>query len=69
MNAQNWQYYRLCIPKYLLFPNCFITYDVGKCEIRYLWVQEDYISGLRTSLFLFISNGTAKAKLAILAFL
>ena len=70
-NAQNWQYchyFQLCIPIYLLFPNFSVPYyDVGKCEITYLWVSEDYISRLRTSLFLFISNGTAKAKLAILA--
>ena len=42
---------------------------LNKCEIRCQWVQEDYILGLKTSLILLISNGTAKRKLAILAFL
>ena len=38
---------------------------VNRCQ----WVYEDYISGLKSSSVLFISNGTTKTKLAILAFL
>ena len=43
--------------------------DVGKCEIIYQWVQEDYISGLQSSLVQLVSNGAAKMNLEILAFL
>ena len=45
-----------------------MLYDI-KCEIRCHWMQNDCISRLLTSLLLFISNGRAKRKLAILAFL
>ena len=45
----------------------FAPHDVSKYEIRFQ-VLEDYMSRLQTSLVLLILNGTAKAKLAILAF-
>ena len=51
------------------FISLFTTYDVGKCELRCQLVYWDYIVRLLTSLFMFFSNGTAKMKLAILAFL
>ena len=38
-------------------------------DIRYQWVQTDYISRLKTLLVLFISNDRANTNLAILAFL
>ena len=47
----------------------FLPHDVSKCDIRYQWVQADYISRLKTLLVLFISNGTAKTKLAIFGIL
>ena len=62
-------YCQFCIPIHLQFPLLFVAYDFNKYEIRYQWVQEDYVSRLRTSLVQFLSNGTAKMKLAILAFL
>ena len=71
-NTQNWQYWQhcqLCILIYLRFVSLFAPYNISKCEIRWQWVHEDCISGLKNSLVLFISNGTAKTKLAILAFL
>ena len=71
-NTQNWQcwhYCQLCIPTYFQFSSLFAPYDVSKCDTRYQWIQTDYISILKTLLFLFISNGRAKTKLAILAFL
>ena len=52
-----------------LFRPLFALYDVGKCEIRCHWVQEDYILMMQTSVIEFSSNGVAKTKLAILAFL
>ena len=59
-----------CIPIYLQFPSLFATYDVSKCEIRYQWILEVYyISRLQTSLVQFLSDGTAKTKLATLEFL
>ena len=51
------------------FSSLFALYDASKCKIRYQWVQEDYIWKLQNLLFFFFSNGTAKTKLAILAFL
>ena len=42
---------------------------MSKFEIQCLWVPEDYISRLQTSLVLLILNGTAEMKLATLAFL
>ena len=54
---------------YLQFPSVFASYDVGKCEIRYEWDNKDCISRLQISLVNLISYGTAKTKLAILAFL
>ena len=71
-NAPNWQYChycQLCIPIYLQFSSLFATYDASKFETRYQWMQYDYISRLQTSLVQFLSNDTAKTKLAILAFL
>ena len=59
---------KFCIPIYLQFPSLFLHY-VSKCEITYQCVQENYISKLQTSLVQFVSDGTAKIKLAILAFL
>ena len=56
-----------CIPIYMQFPSLFVSYDISKCDIRYHWVQADYISRFNTLLDFFISNGTAKTKLAILA--
>ena len=47
---------------YLQFPSLFAPHNVSKCEIKYKWVWEDYISWLQTSLFLFIVNATAKMK-------
>ena len=70
--TQNWQYWhycQLCIPIYMQFPSLFTPHDVSKCDIRYQWVQADYISRLKTLLVLFISNGTAKTKLAIFGIL
>ena len=49
-------------------PYKFVLNDVCKCEIRYLWLPEDYILRLRISLVQFISNFKATAKWAILAF-
>ena len=46
--------------------NCLFN---DACKFWYQWVPRDYISRLQNSLFLFISNGTAKTKLAKLAFL
>ena len=72
INTQNWQYWhycQLCITMYLQLRSFFAPCDISKCEIRCQWVYEDYISGLKTSLVSFISNGTAKTKLPILAFL
>ena len=71
-NSQNWQYWhycQLCIPIHLQFPSLFSPYEVSKCDISYQWLWVDYISRLQTLLVLFISNGIAKTKLAILAFL
>ena len=71
-NTQNWQYwhcFQLCIPRNLQFSSLFALHDASKCTIRYQWVQKDYIWRLWNLFSLLISNGTAKAKLAILAFL
>ena len=43
--------------------------DVSKCEIRYQLMYLVYTSVMQTSLVKFLSNGLAKTKLAILAFL
>ena len=45
------------------------THTIGKCEIRYKSVSENYISRLQTSFGWFIFDGTVKMKLAILTFL
>ena len=71
-NTQNWQYwhyFQLCILRNLQFSSLFALHDASKCKIRYQWVKGDYIWRLWNSLFLLISNDTAKTKLAILAFL
>ena len=47
----------------------FAPFNANKCVIRYQLVFEDKISRLQTLLVLFFSNGIAKTKLAILAFL
>ena len=47
----------------------FASTDVRKCEIRMQGAYEDYISRLHILLDLFIFNGTAKMKLAMLEFL
>ena len=57
------------IANFLLpFTWCFLTarYGARKCEIRYYWVKEDYISRLQTSLLWFISYGTLETTLAFL---
>ena len=62
-NAQHWQYLhycQLCIPIYLQFPSLFATYDIGKYDIKYQWMQYEHISRLQTSLVKFIANGTAE---------
>ena len=45
------------------------TYDVIKYEIRYQWMFLGYILRLQMLLVRFLSNGTAKIKLAVLTFL
>ena len=45
------------------------THTIGKCEIRYKSVWENYISRLQTSFGWLIFDGTVKMKLAILTFL
>ena len=50
-------------------PTLFTLNDVSKCGYRCQWVYEAYISKLYTLFVLFISNGTAKRKMATLAFL
>ena len=54
---------------YSHFSSLFAIYDFCNHGIRYQWKQEFYISMFKTSSVLFISNGTAKTKLAILPFL
>ena len=54
---------------YLYLPSLFAHCKISKFEIQCLWVPEDYISRLQTSLVLLILNGTAEMKLTILAFL
>ena len=44
-------------------------YDISKDEIRHQWMSYNYILMLWTLFFQFLSNGTAKTKLAVLAFL
>ena len=51
------------------YPSLSVPYSVSKCEIRYLWAQENYISRYILHWSFFISNGTAQMKLPILAFL
>ena len=57
------------IPISWLFSPLLAPYDVNKCEIRYHGVQVYYILRLQISLISFISQETAKTKLAILSFL
>ena len=57
-------YCQICIPIYLQFSSLFAPYFC-KCEIICQQIQEDYISRMQTSLVWFISNGTAKIRLAI----
>ena len=55
---------------FAVFFSLFARKDGSKCEIPYQWENKDYILRLKTSLLhFFISNGRAKTKLAILAFL
>ena len=71
-NTRKWQccpYCQLCIAIYLKFSFLFVPYDVCKCEIRYHWVSQQHISRLQNSSIQFLSNGTAKTKLATLTFL
>ena len=51
------------------FSPLFATNDVIKCEIRNQGIHDDYISRLHALCELFIFNGRAKTKLAMLAFL
>ena len=46
-----------------------MQYDFCKHEIEYQWVKEHTILMLKTSSVLYISNGTAKTRLAIMPFL
>ena len=50
------------------FPPLFDYYDVSKCEIRFERIPDNYILRVDIPLFYFISHGTAKTKLATLAF-
>ena len=69
-NAQKWYYFgNFAFHEICSFFPLFEVYDVSKCKIGYQWVWDNYIYRLHTSLVLFISNGIAKTKLAILVFL
>ena len=52
-----------------IIANFVFPFICSKYDISCQWVQVDYISRLQTLLAYFISNGTAKTKLPILAFL
>ena len=58
-----------CILVNLLFAALFWHYDVSECEFIYQFVWEYCILKLYSPLALLFSNGTAKMKLAMLAFL
>ena len=54
---------------YLQFSSLFVLTDLSKCEIRNQGAYEESISRLYILLDLLIYDGTAKTKLAMLAFL
>ena len=71
-NTQSWQcwhYCHLCIPKYLQFSALLGHYDFSKYEIIYLWVWENCIPMLYFPWVQLFCYGTAKTKLAMLAFI
>ena len=53
------------ICNFLFFAPC----GTSKCEIKYPWVLDVFILKVKSSLILFIPNGRAKIKLAMLQFL
>ena len=56
------------IPTYLQFAALFGDYDASQFKILYQWVLENRILKLYSPLVQLFSNGTAKTKLAMLAF-
>ena len=64
-----WNYCQLCIPIFLQFSSPVVPTDISKCEIRNQGIYENYISWIQSLLDELILNGTAKTKLAMLAFL
>ena len=53
---------------FLQFPSLFVPYDVSKYQLKCRLGQEDSMSLVQILLVLLMLNGTAKGKLAILAF-